>query len=204
MTVCHLWSPKKNLKYCPGLVDHYSLSSRVTIASGSLVKAAGAGDLPMDTNVQCPDFGRGMFCCLLMAVITFASILQAACGRGQLIGHRATRGRDTLGASGRNVLFYHPKTGEREAFVSNSSISQLLPADKFVTLREFLRNPTRCFQDAPVAVVSKGNSVGYLLSPELFENLTLLMAQTVDPVSLKEKLNLSSAWLEKVAGGSDV
>ncbi|HDZ38368.1 MAG TPA: GGDEF domain-containing protein [Marinobacter sp.] len=23
MTACHLWSPKKNLKYCPGLVDHY-------------------------------------------------------------------------------------------------------------------------------------------------------------------------------------
>ena len=53
-------------------------------------------------------------------------------------------------------------------------------------------------------MVSKGNSVGYLLSPELFESLLLLMAQTKDPVLLKKELNLSEVWLEKVMPGTDV
>jgi hypothetical protein len=52
--------------------------------------------------------------------------------------------------------------------------------------------------------VSKGRPVGYLLSPELFENLTFLMAQIKDPVVLKEELNLSDAWLNQVIGGKDV
>tara|TARA_R110000823_G_scaffold9407_1_gene32818 strand:- start:577 stop:840 length:264 start_codon:yes stop_codon:yes gene_type:complete len=86
----------------------------------------------------------------------------------------------------------------------SKSIKQLLPLEKHVTLRAFSRGPTRCFEDAPVAVVSKGRPVGYLLSPELFENLTFLMAQTKDPVLLKKELNLSSAWLEKFEGNNDV
>ena len=86
----------------------------------------------------------------------------------------------------------------------NNSIRQLLPANKAVSIREFSRSPTFCFQDTPVAVVSKGNSVGYLLSPELFESLLLLMAQTKDPVLLKKELNLSEVWLEKVMPGTDV
>jgi hypothetical protein len=86
----------------------------------------------------------------------------------------------------------------------SKSIKQLLPTENHVTLREFSRGPARCFEDAPVAVVSKGRPVGYLLSPELFENLTFLMAQIKDPVLLKEELNLSDAWLNQVIGGNDV
>jgi hypothetical protein len=86
----------------------------------------------------------------------------------------------------------------------SNSIRHLLPTEKHVTLRAFSRGPARCFEDAPVAVLSKGRPVGYLLSPELFENLTLLMAQTKDPVLLKEELNLSEAWLDKAIGGNDV
>jgi hypothetical protein len=86
----------------------------------------------------------------------------------------------------------------------SKSIKQLLPPENHVTLRAFSRGPARCFADAPVAVVSKGRPVGYLLSPELFENLTFLMAQIKDPVVLKEELNLSDAWLNQVIGGKDV
>jgi hypothetical protein len=84
------------------------------------------------------------------------------------------------------------------------SIRRVLPLEKHVTLREFTRGPSRCFEDAPVAVVSKGRPVGCLLSPEFFENLTFLMAQTKDPVLLKKELKLSSAWLEKFVGNIDV
>ncbi|MAI34698.1 MAG: antitoxin of toxin-antitoxin stability system [Rhodopirellula sp.] len=85
-----------------------------------------------------------------------------------------------------------------------NSIKRVLPLEKSVTLREFSRSPSRCFEDVPVAVLAKGHPVGYLLSPELFKDLIFLMAQTKDPVLLKKELNLSDAWLEKFLGAVDV
>ncbi|WP_297796507.1 hypothetical protein [uncultured Marinobacter sp.] len=84
------------------------------------------------------------------------------------------------------------------------SIKQLFAVAKNVTLTEFSRGPSRCFADAPVAVVSKGRPVGYLLSPELFEKLTTSMAQIKDPASLKKELNLSNTWLANLEGNNNV
>lgn len=84
------------------------------------------------------------------------------------------------------------------------SIKQLFSAGKNVTFREFSRGPTHCFADASVAVLSRGRPVGYLLSLEPCEKLTISMTQIKDPASLKKELNLSSAWLAQVEGNSYV
>lgn len=76
--------------------------------------------------------------------------------------------------------------------------SPLRPVQQTVTVSEFRQGPSRCFQEGPVAVTRKERTVGYLLSPELFENALGLLAETEYPRVLKEKLGLSDTWLQSI------
>ena len=75
----------------------------------------------------------------------------------------------------------------------------LLPVQQTVTVSNFSRSPTRCFQDGTVAVTKRGKTIGYLLSPALFERGLALLAETEDPGALKEKMGLSDTWLQSVS-----
>lgn len=83
--------------------------------------------------------------------------------------------------------------------MANRFVSPLLPVQQTVNISEFRRGPSRYFKNGPVAVASKGRTVGYLLSPELFENALELLAETEDPLVLKDQLGLSTTWLQRLA-----
>jgi len=79
----------------------------------------------------------------------------------------------------------------------NASI-KLLRVEHSVSVSAFSKSPTRCFRDTPVAVLSNGRPVGYLLNAESFEKILSAISQFEDPVALKKQLNLSDSWLRKV------
>jgi hypothetical protein len=82
--------------------------------------------------------------------------------------------------------------------MANQFSSALRPVQQTVSVSEFRQGPSRCFQQGPVAVTKKGRTVGYLLSPELFENALGLLAETEDPRILKDELGLSDTWLQSL------
>ena len=73
-----------------------------------------------------------------------------------------------------------------------------LRVEHSVSVSTFRKRPTQCFESTPVAVLSNGRPVGYLLNAELFERILSAIAQCEDPVALKKQLNLSDSWLRKV------
>lgn len=74
----------------------------------------------------------------------------------------------------------------------------ILPENQPVTLSDLRRRPARYFQPGTVTVTKRGETIGYLLSPEQFEFGLELLARSEDPAVLKERLQLSDFWLEGV------
>lgn len=73
-----------------------------------------------------------------------------------------------------------------------------LSIQKTVTISDLRRSPTNCFDSGTVAVTLKGETVGYLMSPEDFQRGLELLAQFEDPQVLKQKMGLTDHWLQIV------
>jgi len=71
-------------------------------------------------------------------------------------------------------------------------------AGSSVNISEFRKSPRRYFLDDPVKVLPRGRPIGYLISPEYFETMLVLLAQHEEPAILKEDLGLTDTWLQKV------
>ena len=71
-----------------------------------------------------------------------------------------------------------------------------------VTMSDLRSSPTKCFQKAPASVTSRGKSVGFILSPEHFEQTLRELAKIEDPVKLKRQLGLSEAWFQSIVDES--
>lgn len=80
--------------------------------------------------------------------------------------------------------------------MAGMSVGAITPVNRSVTITEFRRSPSQCFENSPVAVLAYGRTVGYLLDPELFEAIFSNLAEVQDPLTLKRQFGLSDAWLE--------
>lgn len=70
--------------------------------------------------------------------------------------------------------------------MTNQKAPSPLSVPDSVTISDLRRNPTRCFHSGTVAVTLRGETVGYLMSPEDFERGLELLAQFEGPMVLRE------------------
>lgn len=82
--------------------------------------------------------------------------------------------------------------------MTNQQSPSQLSVPETVTISDLRRNPTRCFSDATVEVTYRGQTVGYLMSPEQFEAGLKILAQVEAPEVLREKLGLTDFWLRNL------
>lgn len=77
--------------------------------------------------------------------------------------------------------------------------NQTVLTDRTVSISEMRKNPTRYFQDGPVAVLSHNRTAGYMVSPELFERMASLLSQTQEASGVTARFKISPERLKEVA-----
>ena len=79
----------------------------------------------------------------------------------------------------------------------NDMSTQPIYAEKTVSVTELRKQPSQFFLDEPVAVLSNNKTAGYILGPELFEQMIRLIETNVPTASAQ--FRPSSARLKAIA-----
>lgn len=75
--------------------------------------------------------------------------------------------------------------------------TQTIYAEHTVSITEVRKNPGKYFQETPVAVLSNNRTAGYMVSPELFEQMIKLIESRQQ--SATSRFRPSHARLEEIA-----
>lgn len=77
--------------------------------------------------------------------------------------------------------------------------TQAILAEKAVSVTELRKNPLQYFSDEPVVVLSHNKAAGYMVSPELFEQLVRAAEALQAQQSFKASFRPSGARLHEIA-----
>lgn len=76
--------------------------------------------------------------------------------------------------------------------------SQTVLAQKTVKVSELRKNPTKFFEDGPVAVLSHSRTAGYMVNAELFERMASVFLQTQQEPGFTANFRVSSERLKEI------